>query len=250
MQVSRARTHCTSSPVASHSDPHKHPAKLGDTSAILGSSRLLHRDRSCGSHLPSQCSEQESLHIMGVFDVLGTNLTGYERVELWITRSALLISFSIIGPTIILIIIDFLLWCFRAGQGPSADLLRRSRSGMDILQQKARRSRSNSRSSVDRASGVSTGLEMSGLKQEKMVHIQGIDESSSAVPSQTDDGTETTSAGITEALESLQDEQRVVDSVDVQASPNSGPQEIESNGSIRTQAADTLQGLNLGRVIE
>lgn len=121
---------------------------------------------------------------------------------------------------------------------------------MDILQQKARRSRSNSRSSVDRASGVSTGLEMSGLKQEKMVHIQGIDESSCEVPSQTDDGTETTSAGITEALESLQDEQRVVDSVDVQASQNSGPQEIESNGSIRTQAADTLQGLNLGRVIE
>lgn len=88
-----------------------------------------------------------------------SHLTSYESVELWITRSSLLISFCIIGPTVILILLDLLLWCFRAGQGPSADLIRRSRSGIDLL---SRKSRSNSWSSSGSAA-VSAASSILGM---------------------------------------------------------------------------------------
>lgn len=101
---------------------------------------------------------------MQVLHLVGMNLTSFERVELWITRSCLFISFCIIGPTIILLTLDLLLWCFRASQEPSADLLRKSKSGIDLLQHHARRL-SGSHGSMDR--GSSSALKMSSAGKVK-----------------------------------------------------------------------------------
>lgn len=118
---------------------------------------------------------------MHFIDLVRMNLTSFERVELWITRTSLFISFCIIGPTIILLTVDFLLWCFRASQEPSADFLKKSKSGIDLLQHHARRL-SGSQGTADRA--TTSALKMSSAGQTEIKHrtAGGDDSSASELP--------------------------------------------------------------------
>ncbi|BFZ58829.1 hypothetical protein PYCC9005_005894 [Savitreella phatthalungensis] len=57
---------------------------------------------------------------------LSGNLTTWVTTELWLTRTCLFLSFAIMAPTIILIILDCLLWVFRAGERRGRNVVRAS----------------------------------------------------------------------------------------------------------------------------
>lgn len=195
-----------------------------------------------------------------------SHLTSYEKVELWITRSSLFISFCIIGPTIILILLDLLLWCFRAGQGPSADLIRRSKSGIDLL---ARKSRSNSGTSV---SGAPANLGMTQATKEKALsreneravtfsreetHPQGgiSNEEVDTLTSVPQDKSRTAPTSVPAKQETTTKHNNMMESettvmpVETTATPSVEKQDNQANFA-EYPRGNALHTLNLGKVIE
>ena len=118
-----------------------------------------------------------------VTDLLHANLTPYPQVELWITRTCLGLALFCFLPTIGLISLDLLIWAFRQSEAPAKTLLKRSRSGLHLVQQNvnARRSASGERvksSSMKMTPSKSTNTteteakEVKGLTREE-THPQG-----------------------------------------------------------------------------
>ena len=58
------------------------------------------------------------------------NLTTWVTTELWISRTCLFLSFAIMAPTVILIILDAILWVFRASEQRGRHVVNISRTGL------------------------------------------------------------------------------------------------------------------------
>lgn len=104
------------------------------------------------------------------FDLLNANLTSYTTTELWITRFCLFMAVFVIAPTLTLIVLDFFLWCFRTGEVSSKHLLKRSRSGIDLMQQAVAARRSSGSSEQPNKGIKSTGFAMTPTQSSSTTH--------------------------------------------------------------------------------
>ena len=211
--------------------------------------------------------------------VLTANLTSYQRVELWITRTSLLLALAVIGPTLVLICLDILLWCFRFGQGPA--LIERSKSGIDLLQKRARRLSFTSASpAADK--GTSSFHMTKGDKADSSPttdsahtthakdHQEGADKPLTMGATSSHRATGTTNHDLKERSTSLTSTIRPQDSVDTQHDSVSSPKEASDvagsslrpdassinsgNGTVSSHqvtinSSTAIQELNLGKVI-
>ncbi|ORY87921.1 hypothetical protein BCR37DRAFT_16829 [Protomyces lactucae-debilis] len=110
-----------------------------------------------------------------VYSILQSNLTSFERTELWISRTCLTLSILIIAPTFLLMVCDLLLWVFRASevQERTGELVSKTREGVSTLvrkksggtkvEPKSKKERRDSASSMD--SLMSSTSSTTGLRE-------------------------------------------------------------------------------------
>lgn len=108
---------------------------------------------------------------MGVLWLFTSNLTSWVTTELWISRTCLFLSFAIMAPTIVLIILDAILWVFRASEQRGRRVVKMSRSGIALAVEHTRRLSEGAFSPAAAAAAKQPGAATSAASSSTSIHL-------------------------------------------------------------------------------